>query len=408
MPSSYFLRTVLSNIFYWGVGLGLIQPLHSMAQSLRPEIQKPLFEAQEAAAANDGARALALINNVLSLPNLTSAEKNTALRSSIATSVKFAQWPLAIEGLKQILSTGELNEKEQIPLIEALIFSAQKINNLELIQEWSKKYVALSGPKMEVNSLLIQTLSLKEEHPQVIAYLQSWGIENDSAKRKPSEAELRALARAYKVLKDNGGYYRSLKLLLKHYPSENYWADALYQLMSTPGFNQRLSLETYRLLEVTGNLKTTDDYFEMISLAMNAGLPSEAKRLIDIWHKNNSQSMGNHARQYESLNTEIARKLKEDEEELKSAGKAKQDANGWYVIGLIHFSKRDWNLATAAFENSLKAGKISRESERQIRHGLSLAMDKRLNEAFALWSMPIEDETAKEITLLWRLFLNRN
>ena len=148
--------------------------------------------------------------------------------------MKFTQWPLAIEGLKQILSTGELNEKEQIPLIEALIFSAQKINNLELIQEWSKKYVALSGPKMEVHSLLIQTLSLKEEHPQVIAYLQSWGIENDSAKRKPSEAKLRALARAYQVLKDKGGYYRSLKLLLKHYPSENYWADALYQWMGGP------------------------------------------------------------------------------------------------------------------------------------------------------------------------------
>ena len=400
---SWFARYAISCLI---LVAGLLNTVSAYAQVLRPEVHKSLFEAQEAVAANDVSKAIALIVSVLNLPDLTQTEKSFALRSRVALSVKLAQWPAAIDGLQQLLRYPEITDKERMPLIETLIFASQKIKNYDLILEWASKYVSLSGAEPAIRSLLIQTLSMKDQHKQVIDYLQRWDLGNESAKNKPQEADLRALARAYQAVGDKSSYYRTLKLLLKHYPSEDYWADAIYQLMAMPTFNSRLNLEAYRLLENTGNLKTNEDYSEMISLAMTAGLPFEANRLIEIWYKNNSKNMEGYVGQYEALRSEIKSKVKEDETELERPANKAQNAGGWYAIGLINFSKRDWTAASAAFEKSFKTGKITRESERQLRYGLSLAMEKRLPEAFAVWSLPFDDDTANEIALLWRLLLS--
>ncbi len=48
-----------------------------------------------------------------------------------------------------------------------------------------------------------------------------------------------------------------------------------------PGFSERLELDVYRLMQATGNLKTADDYMEMAQLALQAGFPAEAQKVIN-------------------------------------------------------------------------------------------------------------------------------
>jgi len=82
-------------------------------------------------------------------------------------------------------------------------------------------------------------------------------------------------------MNDNAGYTMVLEKLVAHYPNKSYWADMISRVQRKPGFSDRLDLDVLRLRLATGNMSKPEEYMEMAQLALQAGFPVEAKKILD-------------------------------------------------------------------------------------------------------------------------------
>ena len=111
------------------------------------------------------------------------------------------------------------------------------------------------------------------------------------------------------------GYVGVLEKLATHHPKKEYWADLLYRLQRKAGFSDRLSLDLYRLKLASGHIGGTGDYMEMAQLALQAGYPAEAKKIVDEGYARNLLGSGAPADvdRHKRLRDLITRQLSEDQ-----------------------------------------------------------------------------------------------
>ena len=88
-----------------------------------------------------------------------------------------------------------------------------------------------------------------------------------------------------------------------------------------PGFSDRLALDTYRLSLATGSMSAANDYMEMAQLALQAGLPAEAKQVVDKGFAAGVLGTGAEAERHKRLRDLVAKRLDEDK-----AGQAEAEA----------------------------------------------------------------------------------
>ena len=142
-----------------------------------------------------------------------------------------------------------------------------------------------------MRTLLVQSYYLNNDCASVSRAL---GDANGDAKngRRPTEQELQILANCYLKQKDSTGYVAAIEKLVMYYPKKEYWTDLLNRVQKKAGFSDRLSLDVYRLKLATGNVTTANDYLEMAQLALQAGFPAEAKKVVEKGYAANALGNG--------------------------------------------------------------------------------------------------------------------
>src|SRR3546814_17272374 len=92
--------------------------------------------------------------------------------------------------------------------------------------------------------------------------------------------------------KDNAAYIAALEKLVAYYPKPNYWLDLITRTANKPGFSTRLTLDLYRLKKQTDTLTKANDFMEAAQLALQAGLPGEAKQYVTFGDRSEERSGG--------------------------------------------------------------------------------------------------------------------
>ena len=77
--------------------------------------------------------------------------------------------------------------------------------------------------------------------------------------------------------------------------------DLLARVQKKPGFSDRLGVHVYRLRFATGNLATANDYMEMAQLAVQSGVPAEAKAVMDKGYAEGILGKGDQAERHGRL-----------------------------------------------------------------------------------------------------------
>ena len=94
------------------------------------------------------------------------------------------------------------------------------------------------------------------------------------------------------------------------------------RIQRKPGFANRLTLDVYRLMQATGNLKETSDLMEMAQLALQAGLPGEAKKVVDEGYAKGVLGTGADADRHKRLRDMANKQAAEDQKGMAAAEKA--------------------------------------------------------------------------------------
>lgn len=376
----------------------------SAQTGLRPEVHKPLLAAQEALKGNQAEQALRLANQAAAVPALTAVEQQSVWRLQAVAALRTQQWELAMERLEGLLGLADTTAADRRTFQEMLVNASVQKKDAARTVRVAREYLLTGGTHAGVRTALLQSLSLLGEHQALIREMDIFISQDQSQGRKTPEEDLRLMGAASLKLKDDVGYFGVLKKLLATYPSKAYWADAIVRLTNLPQFNNRYELDAYRLLAETDNLEEAVEYAEMATLALKAGLPAEALRVLERGHAQGVLGKGADAPTHARLQAEARKKNQEDEALLPQLAASAKDGNAWVAVADAQASRLNWAAALVAYEKAKQLGGLRREAEVNLHHGLAMFKTGQTAAARTLWQTVQGDVTAQELALLWGLF----
>ena len=374
-------------------------------ETMRPEVAKVLKAAQDALVTGPVSQALVQAREALAMPQLSAFERASVLRIVAVASMKAQDWDTAISSLEELLRLPDLSVADKRPLRESLIAAAHQQKDHARLVEQARAYLQEGGSHPGIRLALMQTLSVTRQHEELVREMQERLRLDAAAGIRTPEQELRLLASSYRELKNSEAYRDTLWRLLSAYHGKAYWAEYLYRLLDMPGFNPRLELDLYRLLEQSGNLEKESDYMDMVQLALKAGLPAEAERVLARGQQ--AGVLGKDASAHERLREQVRKKLREDDAQFAQLEKSAKDGNALAAVGDVLASRQSWAAASQAYMRALQAGGLRREAEVRLHHGVALLRAGQLDAARQQLQAVQGDATAQALARLWLVVSNQ-
>jgi lipopolysaccharide biosynthesis regulator YciM len=224
-----------------------------------------------------------------------------------------------------MIKSGYLSKPEILKFTEGAAGTYFNEKQYAKAKEWIGRYLELDDSSTEMQELLARTLYLQEDYTGAIQEINRQIQHEDAANKIPSYDKLYLLISAYLKLKDMDGYTKVLERMVAHYPKKEYWADLIYRLPNKPGFSDRLRLDYYRLLLATDTME---------ELFLLAGLPAEAKKVVDAGYAANMLGTGKDAAKHKLLRDKVNKQAADDLKSLDAGeATAKASKNG---IGLVN------------------------------------------------------------------------
>lgn len=251
------------------------------ADTLRPDVAKPLAAAQDLYRAHKYRDALGKIAQAAAVPNRTPYETYMVEATRGAAAMAAGDTGVAAQAYETVLNSGRLSGADEQRTTAALagIYFQQK--NYPQAIRVAQRYLKAGGTDPDMRTLLTQSYYLSNDCSQVVSLLKASTETQAKAGHAPDEGQLQMLATCAQKSKDAAAYRSALGMLVAYHPSPAYWADMISAIRGSPGYLSSLDLDIYRLRRATGSLTTADAYMEMTQLALVAGTPAEGRQVID-------------------------------------------------------------------------------------------------------------------------------
>jgi tetratricopeptide (TPR) repeat protein len=264
------------------IAAALVLPLASQAaDTLRPDVAKPLNAAQDLYRARKYKDALTKIDQAAAVPGKTPYESTMIEQMRGAAAAAAGDTGVAAQAYETLLGSGKLSGVDEQRTSAALagIYFQQK--NYAQAAKVAQRYLKSGGGDPDMRTLLVQSYYLSNDCASVVSLLKP-GIDTQvRAGHAPDESQLQLLGTCAQRVKDDATYRSTLERLVAYHPKQSYWDDLFAAIRNKPGYSSKLDIDTYRLRRATGSLSTADDYMEMTQLAIVAGTTAEGKQVID-------------------------------------------------------------------------------------------------------------------------------
>ncbi len=408
--SGVLISTILRASLAFTVVVGAAAVSSAYAQeAVRPEIGKPLQAASALLKSNKFKDALAKIREVDSVPNKTANETYLieSMRGSAASGAGDNE--TIIKSFESVIASGKAPVATQLKLIEALAGAHYRARDYAATNKWATRYLREGGGNSQIRTLLIQSYfqsgdfanSAKESLIDIQA--------DEKAGRTPSEEKLQLLANSYLRQKNSNGYIATIEKLLNYYPKKSLWADVISRLQRKSGFSDRLALDVYRLQLATGNLTATNDYMEMSQLALQAGFPGEAKKVVDEGYANGALGKGTDVDRQKRLRDLVEKRVAENQKVItgsadEAAGNAAKDGNALVNLGYNLFTSGQVAKGISLMEAGIKKGELKRPDDAKLRLGTALIQSGQKAKGAQVLKSVQGTDGAHDLANLWVIF----
>ena len=373
-------------------------------EAVRPEVGKPLQAAQAFVKQRKGREALAEVAKAEAVANRTPYENFliAQMRGSAATAAGDSD--TAIRSFEQVLGSGRVSGREATAMVQAVAVGYYQKKDYASSAKWTQRYFKEGGSDPAMRTVLLQSYYLGNDCGSVQKMLAS-AADADST-RRASEEELQILANCFLRQKDNTGYVNAIEKLVIHYPKKEYWTDLLARVQKKSGFSDRLGVNVYRLRFATNNAGTASDYMEMAQLAMQAGVPAEAKLIMDKGYQVNALGKGDQAERHERLRKLVQKTLEESQKTRAQDEKealAAKDGNALVAIGLNYVYEGNAAKGLPLIDAGIKKGGLKRPEDAKLRYGEALLHAGRKDRAVQVLRDVRGTDGTADIARLWVL-----
>lgn len=378
------------------------------ANSLRPEVANAVNAAQEAGRAGQKDVAQAKLAEAAAVPGLSPFEQVVIERGRGAVALSLGDYPQAIKSLDAVVATNLITGADQQQLIGLLAKLTYQQKDYPASTAWIRRYAQAGGIDPAVGELLPQALYLANDFKGAAAELEPRVAADEAANRPTPEATLRLLASSHVQAKDDAGYLRALERMALAYPKPEYWQELSARATKQPGFADRLWLDVYRLRLAANLLRTADEYVEMAQLALQAGYPAEALRVIDRGYALSLLGNGKDAEAHTKLRERADKAAEKDSADMqRSEGPARASREGDALVnlGFAWVSGGQVPRGLPLIEAGIAKGNLRRPDDARLHLGIALWLAGKRDEAARAFADVKGADGSAALARVWSLFV---
>jgi tetratricopeptide (TPR) repeat protein len=393
--SSVFFATATAVSLTLAPSLLDLAPSAHAADTVRAEVGKPLQEAQKLSAAGKHKEALARLRATDGVKNKTAFELYQIDYVRGAAAAASGDHATAAKSFEAVVNANRLPAAQVPKFIESLAGMYYRAKDWPKAIFWINRSLK-EGESAPMRALLIQTYYVSGNEAAAASQL--------SKQSNPTEAQLQMLASIQTKQGDKAGYVATLEKLARGYPKASYWADLLGRVSGKPGFSNRLDLDLQRLKLANGLLTKPAQYMEMGQLALLAGNPAEALKVIDLGYKSGALGSGPDAARHQRLKTMA---LKNQAASTASAALDQADliknknADGLAALGLAMVSDGKADQGLALMQQALKMTSLKYPNEAKLHLGIAYANAGKKSNAIAAWKTVQGTDGASDLARYW-------
>ena len=382
----------------------------ALAQSLRPEIGKPLQAASDLVKAQKFKEALAKVRDADAVGGKSADESYLIERMRMSAASGAGDVETAGKAFEAISGSPKLGAADKLRMMESLAGSNYRAGNYARAMQWSQRYLREGGTSGSIRTLLIQSQYLSGDfagvQKEVAAEIQA----TERAGSAPAEERIKLLMTAALKQNDTSGYVYAMEKLVTYYPKKEYWTDLLSRLQRKPNFSDRLALDTYRLSLATGSMTKASDYMEMSQLAVQAGYPVEGKQVVDKGFAAGVLGTGAEADRHRRLK-DLMVKRSDEEKATQGATEAEataaKDGNGLVSVGYNQVLNGQAAKGLASMQAGIVKGGLKRPEDAKLHLGMAHLLAGDSAKAQATFKTVTGTDGTADLARLWTLYAKR-
>ncbi len=393
-----------------GIGSIIMTPAAMAEEKIGAKVGKPLQAAQELAQKKDLNGALAKVKEAEAIASKTPFEQFKIDQFKVFIQLQRGDYAAAGRAMEATIASGFLSAEETTKTYKSLAQIAYQVKDYNKVIEFGKKYSQNAPGDLEVQLLIIQAQYLQKDYKSTATSLRAIIASADKSGREVKQDWLQLLMSAEYEQKNDAGVADVLEMLLKRYPSQKYWRDRIQMVQDVPDLGDRENFEILRLMNEVDVLESADEYIELAELAIQLGLPGEAKSTLDKGFANQVLGVDENADRQKRLlamaGTQAAddsRSLAQVEKETAAAAAGDPDVK----TGEAYLNYGQVDAAVTALQRGLGKGSLTSPDTANLQLGIAFFRQGKLEEAKTALAAVTQNRALTDLARLWTLFIQQ-
>lgn len=374
--------------------------------TVRSEMGKPFAEIEKLVTAKQFPQALEKIKELNAFEKKTPYEEFSIQRMNAVVASNTADTELLATSFEAMINSGFLGMPEKLKFSEGMAGTYYNEKKYTQSKKWAMRTLDLDQNNASMRELLPRIMYLQDDFAGAAKELVVQLEENDKSNKVPSFDMLHLLISCHLKLKNMDGYTSVLERMVTYYPKKEYWGDLLYRIPSKPTFAERLRLDWYRILLSTDNVEDPAQYVEMAELALMAGLPQEAKKVVEAGYAANLLGTGKDAARHKPLRDKVSKQAAEDAKAMEAGDAAAKSAKtgiGMVNTGYNYVVYGQFEKGISLIEQGIAKGGLKAPEEAKLHLGMAYLQSGNKAKAAEIFKTIQGNDGAADLGRLWLL-----
>lgn len=377
-------------------------------EAVRAVIAAPITAARDLLAAGRFKEALTKVAEAEAVPDRTPYENFILDQLRGGAAAGAGDIDTAVRSFESALATGRLHGEEAARIEEGMVRAAAGKRDFANVIRWGERYAKDGGTNTMVRRQVALARYQTADFAGAAKEAEALVAADEAAGHRPPEDLVRLLGAAQLKMPDEAGYVRTLERLLAAYPKPGYWRDRIARVQAAKDFDDAALIDSYRLLDAVGGTEAAAEYVTHAELALRAGLPAEAKRVLDAGAAAGKVGTGGEAAAQNALRDRADRAAAADAASLSTAPAANASAAALVGQGLALAGAGRAAQGAPLVQQGVAKGGIPKPELAQLRLGWVLAQAGQTEAARAAFkAVAGAGGGIGDLARLWLIHLDR-
>ena len=370
------------------------------------KMAKPLKAAQDDLTAKKYSDAILKLKESQASPGKSPYDQHVINEMLKVAYVRTGNYADAAKVMEAEIDDGFVPQSELQGLIRGLAQVNYQIKNYEKAIEFGNRAIKGGFADEELRTLVGQAYYLKGDWKGTLHFEEGQVDNVIKEGRTPKSEALQLILSACVKLNDQPCETRALERVVTYYPKPDYWYQLLFTLRQQTSGNDANTLQTYRLMSEVDVLKNPEDYTEMAQLALEAGSPGEAQRILEKGIAKGVFADQRAKQKNERLLESAKKAAATDRASLpRIAKEADAAATGAKNVGLglAYFGYGEYDKAVEEISKGLTKGGLRSEGEARLLLGISQLKAGHKEDAAKTFHAVKGDPSLERLANLWTL-----